>query len=152
MGSTYFGSSIRSGSSPSDIQPTSQAGLESDIGWAVLGRTALVEANGQLTVDKKFRIPPRSHIFGFKLKTAVPFTATTVEARIGKTPGGQDFVTAVDVKPGGEAVITLTAAQIAAMDNTGPSGTDVCIRLTSTGATAVGTLIVEAQYAYGEWP
>lgn len=150
MGSTYFGSSIRSGSSPSDIPPTSQAGLESDIGWAVLGRTAIVEANGQATVDKKFRIPPYSHIFGFKLKTAVPFTATTVAATVGKTPGGADFVSSVDVKPGGEAVITLTAAQIAAMDNTGPNGTDVCIRLTSTGPTSVGTLIVEAMYAYGD--
>lgn len=109
-------------------------------------RTSLVQ-NGAAAVSGRLSLPNGSRLDDFLIDNTVAWdSVTSATLSIGKTAGGTEYVSGVNVKAAaGRLAPTLTAAQLVAMQNIGDN-TDVYVTVTVVGATTVGATAVTARY------
>jgi len=118
-----------------------------NIGHAVLRQTATLTANGTNTVTFQFNLPSGSQIINFDVDTTLAWNSGTSDSlTIGLTPGGSDFLSAVNVQATGRAnigpigsTVPFSATQLSAMSQVGttPSnGVPVFATVTPAGTAA----------------
>ena len=149
MSQTYFGSTLRTGSGT--LTDTT------DGGFVVVSQTTTVTtAAAGTATSATLTLPASSQIINFFVDTVQDEvvgagTATAIAMTIGTAAAGTQYVSSTDVFAGGRAILTFTAAQLAAMANIGanqsvvitvdPNGTIVTtqgiVRLTVVSAQKV---------------
>lgn len=144
---TYMQGPIQAGSAPSpDLTSAGANNTGSDRGFAVLSQTVTLQAATAANVDATITLPANGRIHDILVDSTVAWTATTASLTVGRTAGGTDYVTGMDVKTITRGpTAAFTAAQLAAMDYT--TNTSLVIRVASTGANATGTTRVTVRYA-----
>lgn len=116
------------------------------IGCAVFSQTGLNANVTGLTQDISFTLPKNSQIVAFFIDVLTAYdSATSATLSIGTASGGTQYVGSVNAKTAGRAAPTLSAAQLAAMDDIGTS-TTVVATVTSVGQPTAGSVRVTVQY------
>lgn len=130
MAQTYFGSTVRAGStSLSDA---------TDGGFMVLMQTSTVTTVAAGTaVSVTEVLPANSQIINFFIDQVVDEvvgggTATAINATIGTAAAGTQYLSSTNVIAGGRAALTFTAAQLSAMADIG-SNTNVVLTIAPNG-------------------
>lgn len=142
---TYFTGPLEVGTAP---DTNTVAGK----GYGVLAQTVLIDfvaeaGGGSDNVDATITLPANAQILAFYTDTLVAWdSVTSAGLTIGSAAGGTQYNTSVDVKSNGREAPTLTAAQLAAMDDIG-SNTTVHIRVAQVGNTTAGQARVTCLYA-----
>ena len=130
MAQTYFGSTVRAGStSLSDA---------TDGGFMVLMQTntvTTVAAGTAVSVTEV--LPANSQIINFFIDQVVDEvvgggTATAINATIGTAAAGTQYLSSTNVIAGGRAALTFTAAQLSAMADIG-TNTNVVLTIAPNG-------------------
>jgi len=109
---------IKSGVTPSEYK---------DVGYAVFSQSVTAATNADGTASSAtINLPRNSQIIdilvdGVVVPVAGAGTATTVPVSVGTVAGGEQYVSATDLVAGGRAAPSLSAAQVAAMDDIGTS-------------------------------
>ena len=135
-GKTYFGSSVRAGSYPSEY---------TDVGYAVLTQQATIQAGGGATDDANLVLPANSEVLDILFDTTVAHTAATFTVAAGITAGGTEYASATDVKAAGRVRPTFTAAQLAAINNIS-TNTTVYFQSAAGTPTTTGTTVCKVLY------
>lgn len=143
---TYMQGPIQAGSTPSpDLTTAGANNTGSDRGFVVLSQTVTLQAASAANVDASITLPAGGRIHDILVDSTTAWTATTASLTVGRTAGGTEYVTGMDVKTITRGpTAAYTAAQLANMDYT--TNTTVAIRVASTGANAVGTTRVTVRY------
>lgn len=142
---TYFTGPLEVGTAP---DTNTVAGK----GYGVVAQTVLIDfvaeaAAGSDNVDATLTLPANAQILAFYTDTLVAWdSVTSAGLTIGSAAGGTQYNTSVDVKSNGREAPTLTAAQLAAMDDIG-TNTTVHIRVAQVGNTTAGQARVTCLYA-----
>lgn len=142
---TYFTGPLEVGTAP---DTNTVAGK----GYGVLAQTVLIDfvaeaAAGSDDVDATLTLPANAQILAFYTDTLTAWdSVTSAGLTIGSAAGGTQYNTSVDVKSAGREAPTLTAAQLAAMDDIG-TNTTVRIRVAQVGNTTAGQARVTCLYA-----
>jgi hypothetical protein len=142
---TYFTGPLEVGTAP---DTNTVAGK----GYGVLAQTVLIDfvaeaAAGSDNVDATLTLPANAQILAFYTDTLTAWdSVTSAGLTIGSAAGGTQYNTSVDVKSAGREAPTLTAAQLAAMDDIG-TNTTVHIRVAQVGNTTAGQARVTCLYA-----
>jgi hypothetical protein len=130
MAQTYFGSTVRAGStSLSDA---------TDGGFMVLMQTSTVTTVAAGTaVSVTEVLPANSQIINFFIDQVVDEvvgggTATAINATIGTAAAGTQYLSSTNVIAGGRAALTFTAAQLSAMADIG-SNTSIVLTIAPNG-------------------
>lgn len=127
-----------------DRQPGDPNGA--NLGSAVLSQTALINANGTNSVSATFYLPPNSQILRITPDVLTAFdSATSATLTVGTAAAGTQYVGGVNAKTAGRAAPTLSAAQLAAMANTG-TNLAVVATVAPSGATTAGQVRVTVEY------
>ena len=119
MAQTYFGSTLRAGSTA--LTDTV------DGGYVVLSQTTTVTTvSAGTATSATLTLPAYSQIIDFYVDTIQDEvvgggTATAIAMTIGTAAAGTQYVSSTDVIGGGRIALTFTAAQLAAMDDIGTS-------------------------------
>ena len=119
MAQTYFGSTLRAGSTA--LTDTV------DGGFVVLSQTTTVTTvSAGTATSATLTLPAYSQIINFFVDTIQDEavgggTATAIAMTIGTAAAGTQYVSSTDVIGGGRIALTFTAAQLAAMDDIGTS-------------------------------
>lgn len=138
MARTTFSGPIRSG--------TIRGGANANVGSAVLVQSVTLNQNSTNAVNASVLVPKNATLLQVLVDTDTAWNSgTSAVLTVGSTSGGTEYVTSVDVKTGGRAVATHTAAQVTAMRDVG-SNTTVYFRITPTGATSAGSTRVHLVY------
>lgn len=142
---TYLTAPLEVGTAPSNDTVTGK-------GHCVVAQTVLINhvveaGGGSDDVDTTMTLPANSQIIAFYTDTLVAWNSvTSAGLTIGSTAGGAEYNASVDVKSNGREAPTLTAAQLAAMDDIG-TNTTVHIRVAQVGNTSAGQARVTCLYA-----
>lgn len=142
---TYFTGPLEVGTAPSNDVVTGK-------GYGVVAQTVLINftaeaGGGSDDVDATLTLPANAQILAFYTDTLVAWdSVTSAGLTIGSAAGGTQYNTSVDVKSNGREAPTLTAAQLAAMDDIG-TNTTVHIRVAQVGNTTAGQARVTCLYA-----
>ena len=130
MAQTYFGSTVRAGStSLSDA---------TDGGFMVLMQTSTVTTVAAGTaVSVTEVLPANSQIINLFIDQVVDEvvgggTATAINATIGTAAAGTQYLSSTNVIAGGRAALTFTAAQLSAMADIG-SNTSIVLTIAPNG-------------------
>ncbi len=143
MATTYFGSAIKQGVSPSEATAAVTSTVLS------IYKTTLHAATAA-SVDATITLPKNSQIVAIYADSTVLWTATTASLTAGITAGGTEYVTGFDVKTITRGpTAAYTAAQLSALNNIG-TNTSLVFRVASTGANNTGTTIVTVVVAQTE--
>ena len=119
MAQTYFGSTVRAGSTA--LTDTV------DGGFTVLSQTTTVTtAAAGTATSATLTLPASSQIIDFYVDTVQNEavgggTATAIAMTIGTAAAGTQYVSSTDVFAGGRIALSFTAAQLAAMSDIGTS-------------------------------
>ena len=124
-------------------------------GFAVLGQYASISFNNTLKSEVQINIPPGSQILDIVVDVETVFnSATSATFSAGITSGGTDYVSGVNVKAStGRIRPTFTAAQLAAMNGVGLTGTPapipgpVFLTVTSVGVPTAGFITIDVMYS-----
>ena len=130
MAQTYFGSTVRAGST--SLSDTT------DGGFMVLMQTntvTTVAAGTAVSVTEV--LPANSQIINFFIDQVVDEvvgggTATAINATIGTAAAGTQYLSSTNVIAGGRAALTFTAAQLSAMADIG-SNTSIVLTIAPNG-------------------
>lgn len=115
-------------------------------GFVLLSQTALINFDATLVQNATFNLPTRSQIVDFRIDTLTAYnSATSATLSIGTASAGTQYVDSVDVKTNGREAPTLTAAQLAAMDDIG-TNRQVVATVTSVGQPTAGQVRVTVLY------
>lgn len=143
--STYMQGALKSGDNPSELP----SGV--GVGTAVFSQTVLInkDTTGTVNVDATLTLPKNAQIIAIYEDTLTAWdSVTSAGMTVGSTAGGTEYVSSVDVKSNGREAPTLTAAQLAAMDDIG-TNTTVYIRVAQVGGTTAGQARVTVLYTGG---
>lgn len=119
MAQTYFGSTVRAGSTA--LTDTT------DGGFMVLSQTTTVTTVAAGTASSAtITLPASSQILNFFVDTVTDEvvgggTATAIAMTIGTAAAGTQYVSSTDVIGGGRITLSFTAAQLTAMSDIGSS-------------------------------
>jgi hypothetical protein len=119
MAQTYFGSTVRAGSTA--LTDTV------DGGFTVLSQTTTVTtAAAGTATSATLTLPASSQIIDFMVDTVTNEvvgggTATAIAMTIGTAAAGTQYVSSTDVFAGGRIALSFTAAQLTAMSDIGTS-------------------------------
>lgn len=119
MAQTYFGSTVRAGSTA--LTDTV------DGGFTVLSQTTTVTtAAAGTATSATLTLPASSQIIDFMVDTVTDEvvgggTATAIAMTIGTAAAGTQYVSSTDVIGGGRIALSFTAAQLTAMSDIGTS-------------------------------
>ena len=146
MAQTYFGSTVRAGSTA--LTDTV------DGGFTVLSQTTTVTtAAAGTATSATLTLPASSQIIDFMVDTVTNEvvgggTATAIAMTIGTAAAGTQYVSSTDVFAGGRIALTFTAAQLLAMSDIG-SNTSVVVTLDPDGtiSTTQGVIRLTVVYA-----
>lgn len=149
MGTTTFSGPVRSG--------TLKTGETNgpNLGYAVLQQETSITQNSTSAVSSTLYIPAGAKIVNILVDVLTAFnSATSAVLSVGKTAGGTEYASGVDVKTAtGRITPTFTAAQLAAMSNVSvlgvaaPTTPPVVVTVTPTGATSAGYVRVTLIYS-----
>lgn len=149
MGTTTFSGPVRSG--------TLKTGETNgpNLGYAVLQQETSITQNSTTAVSSTLYIPAGAKIVNILVDVLTAFnSATSAVLSVGKTAGGTEYASGVDVKTAtGRITPTFTAAQLAAMSNVSvlgvaaPTTPPVVVTVTPTGATSAGYVRVTLIYS-----
>ena len=140
MADTYFGSTIKAGTSPSQIA--------TGTGTALLAQTVTLQAATATTVDGTITLPTGGRIVNIHVDSTVAWTAATAGLTIGTASLGTQYVSSMDVKTITRGpTAAYTAAQLAAF-NYGTTTTLVASVASGT-PNATGTTVVTVLYTMG---
>ena len=146
MAQTYFGSTVRAGSTA--LTDTV------DGGFTVLSQTTTVTtAAAGTATSATLTLPASSQIIDFMVDTVTNEvvgggTATAIAMTIGTAAAGTQYVSSTDVFAGGRIALTFTAAQLLAMSDIG-NNTSVVVTLDPNGTivTTQGVIRLTVVYA-----
>ncbi len=145
MANSYFGSTLKAGSSASE---------STDAGFAVLAQTKLIDfvaeaGGGSDNVDATLVLPASSQIIAIYVDTLTAWdSVTSAGLTIGTAAGGTELLGSSDVKSNGRETTAPTAAQLAVWDDIGTS-TTVHMRVAQVGNTTAGQARVTVLYRMG---
>lgn len=140
--STYFEGAVKQGTTPSEY---------TNVGYAVFSQSVLIDhvveaAAGSDNVDATVVLPAGSQILQVFTDTLTAWNSvTSAGLAVGSAAGGTEYATSVDVKTDGREAPTLSAAQLAAMDDIG-TNTTVHVRVAQVGNTSAGQARVTVLY------
>lgn len=116
------------------------------VGNVVLSQTALLNFDATLVQTVSFKVPEGAQLVAFFADTLTAFNSlTSATLSIGSAAAGTQYASGVDVKTDGREAPTLTAAQLAAMDDVG-TNTTVYATVTSVGQPTAGQVRITVQY------
>jgi len=116
-----------------------------NLGYVVLSQTVLINRDATLVQSASLNLPYGSQIIQTIVDVLTQYdSATSATLTIGTTAGGTQYASGVNVKTGVRVIPTQTAAQLAAMDDIGSTGT-VVATVTSVGQPTVGQVRVTIQ-------
>ncbi len=140
MAQTNFSGPLASGDRPDGTPGGSNVGL------AVLSQTALLNFDATLVQNVTLQLPRGSQIVQIIPDVLTAFnSATSATLTVGTASAGTQYVSGVNAKTAGRAAPTLTAAQLAAMDDIG-TDRSVVTTVTSVGQPTAGQVRVTIQY------
>jgi len=134
-------------------------GGPANVGLVVLEQTLTLVQNGAVNVSGTFTIPEHSQIMEFLIDNQVVWnSATSAGLTIGTAALGAQYVSSINllaaginapvrvVAPGAAAPVVPTAAQLAALADTG-TNKSVVATVAVVGATTTGTTRITMRYA-----
>lgn len=137
MPTTNFGSGLQVGSG---------IGAGADAGFAVLSKRVAMQANGAASQAFTCELPPSGvRILSMHNETTVAHTAATMTLAVGNAAGGNQLVSATDIKALGRDALQ-TDANMAAI--AGFTGGTLHLTLAAGTPTTTGTSAFVVQYAY----
>ena len=155
MSRTTFSGPVKSG--------TIKYNQYKNTGTTVLEQIQVVPFNTTLTSTVTNYLPFGCQLLNVTVDILVAFnSATSATLSIGKTAGGTDYVSGIDVKTAaGRIIPTFTAAQLLAMQSTtldisstitGESACSAIVTtITSVGQPTVGSVVVTLVYAQPDY-
>ena len=147
MAQTYFGSTLRSGSTA--LTDTV------DGGFVVLSQsTTVTTAAAGTATSATLTLPASSQIVNFFVdmvqdEVVGGGTATAIAMTIGTAAAGTQYVSSTNIFAGGRAALTFTAAQLAAMANIG-NNQSVVITVDPNGTISTTQAIVRLTVVYAQ--
>ncbi len=153
MTTTSFSGPVRAGD-----KRLGEGAFSPNQGFVDLQQTVALTQNSTTPVDVTFYVPLGAKINSFLVDVLTAFnSASSAILSVGKTAGGTEYVSGVDVKAAaGRIAITYTAAQLAQMANVsvlgvaltpGNQNQQLVVRVTPTGATSAGYVRVTCVYS-----
>jgi len=140
MSQTTFSGPLASG----DINAGKTGGP--NLGLAVLSQTVLIDFDATLVQNATVYLPYGSQIVQTIVDVLTQYnSATSATVSIGTSSGATTYASGVNAKTGVRVLPTQTAAQLAAMDDIGTSGT-VVATVTSVGQPTAGQVRVTYLY------
>lgn len=140
MSQTTFSGPLASG----DINAGKTGGP--NLGLAVLSQTVLIDFDDTLVQNATVYLPYGSQIVQTIVDVLTQYnSATSATVSIGTSSGATTYASGVNAKTGVRVLPTQTAAQLAAMDDIGTSGT-VVATVTSVGQPTAGQVRVTYLY------
>lgn len=117
------------------------------VGNVMLTQTALLNFDATLVQTISFKVPAGAQLIASYVDTLTAFnSATSATLTMGSAAAGTQYITSVDAKTAGRGNPTLSAAQLAAMDDVG-TNTTVYATVTSVGQPTAGQVRVTLVYA-----
>lgn len=152
MGQTHFSGPVLTGTK------TSGETAGPNQGYVVLEQATSITQNSTTAVSSTLYVPKGAVLLNVFVDVLTAFnSASSAVLSVGKTAGGTEYVSGVDVKTAtGRIAPTFTAAQLAAMANISVLGVavsaanqneTVVVTVTPTGATSAGYVRVTLVYA-----
>jgi hypothetical protein len=139
MAQTHFSGPLASG----DIQ-AGAAGV--NVGLAVLSQTMLINFDATLVQNGTINLPVNSQIVNVICDVLTAYnSATSATLTVGTAAAGTQYASGVNAKTAGRTIPTFTAAQLAAMDDTG-TNEGVFATVTSVGQPTAGQVRVTVNY------
>lgn len=118
----------------------------SNIGLVMLSQTVLINRDATLVQSATINLPINSQIVNIACDVLTAYdSATSATLTVGTAAGGTQYASGVNARTAGRTFPTFTAAQLAAMANTGAT-TPVVATVTSVGQPTVGQVRVTVQY------
>jgi hypothetical protein len=140
MAQTHLSGPLASG----DKQPGTPGG--NNIGLAVLSQTFLIDFDATLVQTRSVLLPVNSQIVNILCDVLTAYnSATSATLTVGTAAAGTQYASGVNAKTAGRTIPTFTAAQLAAMDDTGTSE-GVFATVTSVGQPTAGQVRVTVNY------
>jgi hypothetical protein len=135
MSQTYWSGPLASGDKPAGMAGGPNVGL------AVLSQTVLINYDATLVQNASVNLPYNSQIVDVIVDVLTAYnSATSATVSVGTS-----YASGVSAKTAGRALPTVTAAQLAAMANTGTVG-PVVATVTSVGQPTAGQVRVTYRY------
>jgi phage-related tail protein len=117
-----------------------------NIGLAVLSQTFLIDFDATLVQTRSVLLPVNSQIVTILCDVLTAYnSATSATLTVGTAAAGTQYASGVNAKTAGRTTPTFTAAQLAAMDDTG-TNEGVFATVTSVGQPTAGQVRVTVQY------
>ena len=121
-------------------------GTATDVGLVVLSQTTIINYDATLVQSKTINLPENSHISNIFCDVLTAYnSATSATLTIGTVAAGTQYASGVNAKTAGRTIPTFSAAQLAAMANTG-TNKNVVATVTSVGQPTAGQVQVTVQY------
>lgn len=118
----------------------------SNLGFATLSQTVLINFDATLVQNATFNIPASSQIVDFYADVLTVYdSATSALLSAGTASGGTQYLSAVSVKTAARRPNAFSAAQLAAMDDVG-TNRSVVATVTSVGQPTTGQVRVTMLY------
>lgn len=118
----------------------------SNIGLVALSQTALIDFDATLVQNATFNLPAHSQIMEFHIDVLTAYdSATSATLSAGTTSGGTQYLSGINVKTAARRPNAFSAAQLAAMDDTG-TNRQVVTTITSVGQPTAGQVRVTILY------
>ena len=117
-----------------------------NVGLAVLSQTFLIDFDATLVQTRQIALPVNSQIVNIFCDVLTAYnSATSATLTVGTAAAGTQYASGVNARTAGRAIPTFTAAQRAAMDDTG-TNEGVFATVTSVGQPTAGQVRVTVQY------
>ncbi len=117
-----------------------------NIGLAVLSQTFLIDFDATLVQTRSVLLPVNSQIVNIFCDVLTAYnSATSATLTVGTAAAGTQYASGVNAKTAGRTTPTFTAAQLAAMDDTG-TNEGVFATVTSVGQPSAGQVRVTVNY------
>jgi hypothetical protein len=117
-----------------------------NIGLAVLSQTFLIDFDATLVQTRSVLLPVNSQIVNIFCDVLTAYnSATSATLTVGTAAAGTQYASGVNAKTAGRTTPTFTAAQLAAMDDTG-TNEGVFATVTSVGQPTAGQVRVTVNY------
>jgi hypothetical protein len=117
-----------------------------NIGLAVLSQTFLIDFDATLVQTRSVLLPVNSQIVNILCDVLTAYnSATSATLTVGTAAAGTQYASGVNAKTAGRTIPTFTAAQLAAMDDTG-TNEGVFATVTSVGQPTAGQVRVTVNY------
>ena len=122
------------------------SGTAADVGLVVLSQTTIINFDATLVQSKTINLPENSQILNIFCDVLTAYnSATSATLTIGTVAAGTQYASGVNAKTAGRTIPTFSAAQLAAMANTG-TNKNVVATVTSVGQPGAGQVQVTLEY------